>query len=170
MEGAVTPFHQHSVVFFRRQRGDHRLLLRVLVQSRPPHIIEQRPIFIALLIRLRGVKHRDALRFAVAAQVGDVLHYLFDQRAVFTPEIQKILLHVVDQQCSALRFHRPAHFVGRQFSLSRQRVIIKFWNGHDLFSLDLSQLLRLQALAQQFFIHFANRGERQRLNLYKAVG
>ena len=138
VEGAVAPFHQHRVVFVRRQRGGHRLLLGVFVQARPPHVVQQRAVFIALLVRLRGIEHRNALLFAVAAQVGDVLHHLFDQRAVFAPEIEEILLHIVDQQRGALRFYLPGDFILRQFVRRRQRVVIKFWNGHRLISLSLS--------------------------------
>lgn len=40
----------------------------------------------------------------------------------------------------------------------RQRVIIQFWNSHQFISLSL--LLRFKALAQAFFVHFANRCQR----------
>ncbi|MNE39548.1 hypothetical protein D3C80_1335080 [compost metagenome] len=158
VERAVAPFHQHRIVSIRCQFADHRLLLWVLVKPRPPHIIQQGTVFITLLVRLRGIKHRDALLLAVAAQSGDVLDHLFDQRAIFTPEIEEILLHVVDQQCRALWLEGPVNLVNRQFARRWQRIIVKFRDRHDLFSFGLSQLLRFQAFTQQFFIDFTDRG------------
>gem|GEM_PF-6175632 len=41
-------------------------------------------------------------------------------------------------QRGALRFYLPGDFILRQFVRRRQRVVIKFWNGHRLISLSLS--------------------------------
>jgi hypothetical protein len=49
-------------------------------------------------------------------------HHLLHHRAVFAPEVQEILLHIVDQQRGAFRLKRPVHFTGRQLCGGRQRV------------------------------------------------
>ena len=122
MKRAVAPFHQHGVAFIRRQGGNHLLLLRRTGQPRPPHIIQQRAIFVALLFRLGGVVHRNAVLFAEVAQGGDIGHHFLHHRAVFAPEIEEILLHIVDQQRGAGRLKGPADFVRRDIAGFRQRV------------------------------------------------
>ena len=67
MKRAVAPLHQHRVVGIWRQAIHHLLLFRRTGQAWPPHIIQQRPIFIALLFRLGGVINRDIVLFAVVA-------------------------------------------------------------------------------------------------------
>ena len=119
---AVAPLHQHGVRFVRRQFSHDALLLRRAGQARPPHVVQEGAVFIALLFRLRGVVHRDIVFFAVRAQFSDVRYYLLHHRAVFAPEVQEILLHIVDQQRGALRFKRPVHLAGRQLCGGRQRV------------------------------------------------
>ena len=124
MKRAVAPFHQHGIVFIRRQRGNHLLLLRRAGQARPPHIIQQRPIFITLLFRLGGVVHRNAVLFAEVAQGGDIGHHFLHHRAVFAPEVEEILLHIVDQQRGARRLKGPVDLVRRDIAGFRQRICL----------------------------------------------
>ena len=124
MKRAVAPFHQHRILLIRRQRGNHLLLLRRAGQARPPHIIQQRPIFITLLFRLGGVVHRNAVLFAEVAQGGDIGHHFLHHRAVFAPEVEEILLHIVDQQRGARRLKGPVDFVRRDIAGFRQRICL----------------------------------------------
>ncbi len=119
---AVAPLHQHGVRFVRGQLFDDALLLRRAGQARPPHVVQQGAVFIALLFRLRGVVHGNVVFFAVRAQSGDVRHHLLHHVAIFAPEIQEVLLHIMDQQRGAFRLKRPVHLVGRQFGGGWQRV------------------------------------------------
>ncbi len=96
VEGAVTPLHQHGVVLVRGQGGNHLLLLRLAGQSRPPHVVQQGTIFIALLFRLGGVVDRNVVLLAECAQSGDVRHHLGHHRAVFAPEVDEIVLHIMN--------------------------------------------------------------------------
>ena len=122
MKRAVAPLHQHGVVVVRRKRGNHLLLFRRTGQARPPHVVQQRAVFIALLFRLGGVKNRNMVLFAELAQGGDVGHHFLHHRAVFAPEVKEILLHIVDQQRGTGRLKCPVHFVRRDIAGFRQRV------------------------------------------------
>ncbi len=126
----VAPFGQDLIVLIRCQRIHDLLLIGMFIQARSPHVVEQRTIFIALRIWLSGVKHRNTLRFAVATQAGNIVDYLLNQRAVVAPEVEKIALHIVDQQGGTARLQRPFHFVVGQLGGGWQRIRGQLWNSH----------------------------------------
>jgi len=59
-------------------------------------IVQQGTIFIALLFRLGGVVDRDVVLLAEFTQGGDVRHDLGHHRAVFAPEVDEIVLHIMN--------------------------------------------------------------------------
>jgi len=60
--------------------------------------------------------------FAELAQGGDVGDDLLHHRAVIAPEVDEIVLHVVDQQRRALRLKGPVDFVLRDLCGDGQRI------------------------------------------------
>ena len=143
VKGAVTPLHQHRIGFVRGKRRHNPLLLWRAGQPRPPHIVEQRAIVITLLFWLSGVINRDIVLLTELAQRGDISNHLFHHRAIIAPEIEEILLHIMNQQGGAVRFKGPLHFVIRDIIRGWQCVAGQFGNSH-LFS-----SLRLGAFCQR---------------------
>ncbi|SKU08335.1 Uncharacterised protein [Mycobacteroides abscessus subsp. abscessus] len=120
VECAIAPFGEHPVTRARSDGIDDLTVLLVNAHPRAPKILEQAPLFLGHAAGLRCVGDRDTRRHAAITDGGDVTHQCLTQGN--RKWLQKIALHIVNEQHGAVGVDPPGCRVGRQQVDCRQVV------------------------------------------------
>lgn len=98
MECTISPFGQNLIVLMGRQAAHQLFFLRVPAKTGAPKIFQQSTLIGRLVVWLGGEYNRNSRFITTFADQPDVFQKLGNGGCLPIEKIQKILLHVVNQQ------------------------------------------------------------------------